>query len=55
MNEPKTIKIPTTIEPVWTCVEAARFLRLHPKTVKRIDEALAVRDLALKNPGKSPL
>lgn len=25
-----------TIEPVWNCAEAARFLRLHPKTVKRL-------------------
>src|SRR6267143_3537438 len=25
-----------SIEPVWNCVEAARFLRLHPKTVKRM-------------------
>jgi len=25
-----------TIEPVWDCIEAARFLRLHPKTVKRM-------------------
>ena len=25
-----------TIEPVWNCTEAARFLRLHPKTVKRM-------------------
>jgi len=24
------------IEPVWNCAEAARFLRLHPKTVKRM-------------------
>jgi len=24
------------IEPVWDCIEAARFLRLHPKTVKRL-------------------
>lgn len=24
------------IEPVWNCIEAARFLRLHPKTVKRL-------------------
>jgi excisionase family DNA binding protein len=23
-------------EPVWDCVDAARFLRLHPKTVKRM-------------------
>jgi excisionase family DNA binding protein len=23
-------------EPVWHCAEAARFLRLHPKTVKRM-------------------
>jgi excisionase family DNA binding protein len=23
-------------EPVWDCTEAARFLRLHPKTVKRM-------------------
>ena len=27
---------PATIEPVWDCIEAARFLRLHPKTVKRM-------------------
>lgn len=26
----------TAIEPVWNCAEAARFLRLHPKTVKRM-------------------
>ena len=25
-----------TIEAVWNCTEAARFLRLHPKTVKRM-------------------
>jgi excisionase family DNA binding protein len=25
-----------TPEPVWHCAEAARFLRLHPKTVKRM-------------------
>jgi excisionase family DNA binding protein len=25
-----------TPEPVWDCTEAARFLRLHPKTVKRL-------------------
>jgi len=25
-----------TIEVVWNCTEAARFLRLHPKTVKRM-------------------
>ncbi len=25
-----------TVEPVWNCIEAARFLRLHPKTVKRM-------------------
>jgi excisionase family DNA binding protein len=25
-----------TIEAVWNCTEAARFLRLHPKTVKRL-------------------
>jgi excisionase family DNA binding protein len=25
-----------TVEPVWNCAEAARFLRLHPKTVKRL-------------------
>jgi excisionase family DNA binding protein len=25
-----------TPEPVWDCAEAARFLRLHPKTVKRL-------------------
>ena len=24
------------LEPVWDCVQAARFLRLHPKTVKRM-------------------
>ena len=28
--------ITKAIEPVWNCVEAARFLRLHPKTVKRM-------------------
>src|SRR4029077_16927674 len=26
----------STPEPVWNCTEAARFLRLHPKTVKRM-------------------
>jgi excisionase family DNA binding protein len=26
-------------EPVWDCVQAARFLRLHPKTVKRMAQA----------------
>jgi len=26
----------STPEPVWDCTEAARFLRLHPKTVKRM-------------------
>jgi len=26
----------STQEPVWDCIEAARFLRLHPKTVKRM-------------------
>jgi len=25
-----------TLEPVWDCNDAARFLRLHPKTVKRM-------------------
>src|SRR6266436_9901226 len=25
-----------TPEPAWDCTEAARFLRLHPKTVKRM-------------------
>src|SRR2546428_13107116 len=25
----------STPEPVWDCTEAARFLRMHPKTVKR--------------------
>ena len=25
-----------TPEPVWDCAEAARFLRLHPKTLKRM-------------------
>jgi excisionase family DNA binding protein len=28
--------IASTPEPVWDCTEAARFLRLHPKTVKRM-------------------
>src|SRR5258707_12232754 len=27
---------PSTPEPVWDCTEAAQFLRLHPKTVKRM-------------------
>ena len=26
-------------EPVWDCIQAARFLRLHPKTVKRMAQA----------------
>ena len=26
-------------EPVWDCNQAARFLRLHPKTVKRMARA----------------
>ena len=26
-------------EPVWDCNQAARFLRLHPKTVKRMAQA----------------
>jgi excisionase family DNA binding protein len=26
----------TAIEPVWDCNQAARFLGLHPKTVKRM-------------------
>lgn len=30
------MSIANTIEPVWNCTEAARFLRLHPKTVKRM-------------------
>jgi excisionase family DNA binding protein len=30
------MSIATTIEPVWNCTEAARFLRLHPKTVERM-------------------
>ena len=30
------MSIAKAIEPVWNCIEAARFLRLHPKTVKRI-------------------
>ena len=30
------MSIATAIEPVWNCIEAARFLRLHPKTVKRM-------------------
>lgn len=29
-------KARSIIEPVWNCTEAARFLRLHPKTVKRM-------------------
>ena len=28
--------VASTLEPVWDCIEAARFLRLHPKTVKRM-------------------
>jgi len=27
------------LEPVWDCNQAARFLRLHPKTVKRMARA----------------
>ena len=30
------MNISETIEPAWNCIEAARFLRLHPKTVKRL-------------------
>lgn len=30
------MNLANTIEPVWNCTEAARFLRLHPKTVKRM-------------------
>jgi excisionase family DNA binding protein len=30
------MSVTRTIEPVWDCIEAARFLRLHPKTVKRL-------------------
>ncbi len=30
------MSIATAIEPVWNCIEAARFLRLHAKTVKRM-------------------
>lgn len=30
------MNITGTIEPVWNCTDAARFLRLHPKTVKRL-------------------
>src|SRR5262249_52985859 len=26
----------SSLEPVWDCIQAARFLRLHPKTVKRM-------------------
>lgn len=33
---PNSIGIAKAIEPVWNCVDAARFLRLHPKTVKRM-------------------
>ena len=29
----------TTIEPVWDCNQAARFLGFHPKTVKRMARA----------------
>jgi excisionase family DNA binding protein len=29
----------TVLEPVWDCNEAARFLGLHPKTVKRMARA----------------
>jgi excisionase family DNA binding protein len=28
-----------SLEPVWGCEEAARFLGLHPKTVKRMARA----------------
>jgi len=31
-----SMNITETIEPAWNCIEAARFLRLHPKTVKRL-------------------
>jgi excisionase family DNA binding protein len=31
-----SMNITKAIEPVWNCIEAARFLRLHPKTVKRM-------------------
>jgi len=31
-----SMNITETIEPAWNCIEAARFLRLHPKTVKRM-------------------
>jgi hypothetical protein len=30
------MSITKTIEPVWNCIDAARFLRLHPKAVKRL-------------------
>ena len=30
------MNITRSIEPVWSCTDAARFLRLHPKTVKRL-------------------
>ena len=29
----------TALEPVWDCNQAARFLGLHPKTVKRMARA----------------
>ncbi len=31
--------ISKSLEPVWDCEEAARFLGLHPKTVKRMARA----------------
>jgi excisionase family DNA binding protein len=34
-----TEKVERDPEPVWDCNEAARFLRLHPKTVKRMAQA----------------
>src|SRR5260370_32775318 len=36
MNQKRCNGMNSTPEPVWDCTEAARFLRLHPKTVKRM-------------------
>ena len=30
------MKTGSIAEPVWDCIDAAKFLRLHPKTVKRM-------------------
>jgi excisionase family DNA binding protein len=27
------------LQPVWDCIEAGAFLRLHPKTIKRLARA----------------